>query len=109
MAKPDFDWTFEDVPLEGDERPASAGGAGTPRPGESRPRPKRQPWPRWARLAVLTLAVSGLLAGWLVTRLGWQRVEQQIRAEVAYDDARSRAREVEAVLAAQVANDAYWR
>jgi hypothetical protein len=109
MTKPDFDWTFEDTPLEGEGRPASAGG---PERRQSRwyaPRRKREPWPRWAWLALFGLAASVIAGAYVFTRLGWQRVEQQIVAEVAYDDARSRAGEVEAVLAAQVSNDAYWR
>ncbi len=109
MTQPDFDWTFDDAPLEGEARPGG-GGPASQRPGLIPPaRRARKPWPRWAWLALAGLAVSALLVAYGVTRVGWRRIEAQIAAEVAYDDARSRAREVNAVLAAQVTDDAYWR
>ncbi len=110
MTQPDIDWTFDDAPVEGEAGPAGGAGPTPRRPGLIPPvRRARKPWPRWAWLALGALVVAALAGGYLFTRLGWRQLEAQIAAEVAYDDARSRAREIDAVLAAQMPNDQYWR
>ncbi|MCC7361192.1 MAG: hypothetical protein IT317_17030 [Anaerolineales bacterium] len=115
MAQPEFDWTFEEAPAAS-EAPPAAGRPEPPRPGAGPPerRPPRlwralRSWPRWARWALLGGLAALLLGGYGFVQLGWLRLQRQIAAEVAYDDARSRARAVDAVLAAQVSNDPYWR
>ena len=76
MPQPDFDWTIDDAPLEGEARPPG-GGLEPRRPGLIPPaRRVRRPWPRWAWLALLGLAAAAVLAGYGFTRLGWRRLEQ---------------------------------
>ncbi|MEP7358359.1 MAG: hypothetical protein ABI847_14020 [Anaerolineales bacterium] len=72
MTKPDFEWTMENAPHEEDPWPTSTSGgaAGSQRPGVDLSRRKRQPWPRWAWLVLVGLAVSAIAGAYVFTQVG---------------------------------------
>ncbi len=112
-----LEWTLAEIPDE-DDPPDTA-------PMVSKlgaPAQQRRSW-AWSRLRVpgwratrrqrvalllgLLLAAMGV-TGHAVSQAGWRRVEQQVAEAVFYEEAQARARQVNAVLAAQVHTDGGW-
>ncbi|MCC6189978.1 MAG: hypothetical protein IT318_13165 [Anaerolineales bacterium] len=97
MSEPEFNWSLADAPEPGEPPPPS------PKP------PGRLTWrpPAGARaarrfwLTVALLLAVGAVAAWLVVQGGWQRLNDQLAAEAAYEDEHARAGDVELVLALQ--------
>src|SRR5260221_5934982 len=91
------DWSFSPAPDGPEAAPA-------PDPGSPPPPPAaRRSWP-WRRLALLLgLVLVAALGAWLFTRLGWRRLQDQLAAQIAYEDQRAQAGDVGAVLALQAA------
>ncbi len=82
MSQPELDWVVDDAPDEAQAAPEGLAVAGPPRrrPRRLDPRALR----RWLAAGAALLLVA-LLAAWVVTRLGWQRLEGQVTAEVLYE------------------------
>jgi hypothetical protein len=103
MSDTDLDWTFDSIPAA-DEPPAVV----PPRPQRPAPPRLRRAWPRWQLWALPALVIGGLLGVLVFTRLGWSRLQAQVRAEVVYEDERAAARDVAAVAAVQAPDYSLW-
>jgi hypothetical protein len=106
MSSPQFDWSFSDAP-DDNLTPEAA-----PPPSPT-PQAPRRPWLTVRRrrliLALASLAAVAGLAAWMFTRLGWLRLQSQLAAQVANEDQRALAGDVNAVLAVQAAGQPGWR
>jgi hypothetical protein len=104
----ELEWTFEQAPEPG-ERPPGGLPQATP-PGEPRRRGQRPAHILSGRRLVLLAGLAALIAlGALAhTRIGWLRLEAQIVAEVAYEDARSLERQPALVRAVLSTEDPAW-
>ena len=103
-AEPDFQWTLAEVPDAADvslppvgQKPPKSGPPG---------RPARR-LGRWVALGLL-LAAGVALGTAAVLRGGWRRLEQQVAAEIAYEDAQSAAGAVDEVRAVQADGAPWW-
>jgi hypothetical protein len=97
-----LDWVVTDAP---DENDAADGPA--PPPEEAPKAPARRPLPR-RRLVWLLLAALAAGSALAYTRIGWLRLEAQIAAEVAYEDARSLEGNAALVRAVHARDDGAW-
>ena len=101
MSDTNVDWTFDNIPAEGEE----SGAAPSARLASST---SRRPWPRWLLVALPGLALIAALGGLAFTRLGWNRLQAQVTGEVRYEDERSVAQDLAAVQALQATGDNAW-
>jgi hypothetical protein len=97
----DLSWTFDDIPSDGEAPPP---------PGA--PRPPRRWVPRWRprvwAAPLLTAAIVAATGAYAFTRVGWRQLEAQMAGEIAYEDERALARQVDLVLALQAKDSPAW-
>jgi hypothetical protein len=111
MSGTEVDWTFDNIPAEGEPAPLTTTGQAGAGLRAGRPPSEKAPSrtvPRWVLVAVPVVAVALGVGAYLFGRAGWARLEAQVRGEVAYEDERSAARDA-ATVAAMQAGDSDWR
>ena len=106
MTKTELDWTFDDIPDEAESAAASPALSAAARP-------TRRAWlagraPRWLLAALLAVAVGGAAGAYAFQRVGWARLEAQVRHEVVTEDDYARAGDVAMVRSFLAEDDQAW-
>ena len=107
MPQTEFDWTFDAIPEEGEDKARSGRPPSARRPGPPLGAPARRRRGRLL-LGLLGLVVVAGLGLYAVYLNGWQRVRAQLSQEVAYEDTQSLAGNAEAVAALQWPDNKLW-
>ena len=110
-----LDWEVTDAPAGDEAGPHKPGPALAELPrlaGDALPKPK--PWAAWPRRRLVWLTALALLAAvsgvsaWLITRAGWQRITDDVKTLVRYEEDESLAGRTAIVLALQDPSNTDW-